>query len=1368
MANTKEISWEEATGVTSAEGAVPKFGDAKEISWEDATGNPLPKPSTWERAKTAFGSVQEQTGGAQAQAGLKQVGQEVKALSNMLVGIPGGVAGVAADIGSRISSIAIGEDPKAAGLRARATAEKTNELWGKVTGALGLSQDASGSKIDELMGKGMEYSDVAGAQAEVATGGIVSKETVQSVRDTLLNALGVKGLAPGKIIAGRAAPVAEALTADAAIKASKARVEALAAEKATAELAKQAEDVAAGTAKAATVDALVKTALENQHPLDKAWSVQKAEAAPGTSPAWDTMVKGLVEPEPPGPFVGPKQSAPFQGPKQPSFQLAFDAKAEGKILTGEQARIVRDISPLTAEAIDNLRAGKLLSSDHARALRTLRVDAKNGQIAGPDGAVWFQRGAVDPTLLKVMGLMGLGAVAGTALYNWFQSPSGVSGDKSSELTPSSITPEQAAGLAAGLMGATVLHKAGSKFTDMPQPELIQAIKAGGVEAEGAARAIHDATRTQLEKSLYTFKDKLDVEGIVQKTYEKTFQAIASGQFKGESKLSTFMHSVAKNEALNELQARKARPQTVSMTEGPEGEVAYPEASVADTLTPERVAQNTEMAQKMQDSINKLPERQREVFNAAELDGLSYEEIAKTYDMEVGTVRSTLARAREALQKSLKDYKPTQQAGKIENELLIRAGVASGGATLGAAVADDPEKGAIIGGILGLAAASLGTKPVEQALGRGTTRLMEIDPQLRRTIREMELAASKEVSGASEAIVSFTKPLKKADPVTQVGITEAYYAADGHAMAEAVKGQPALVEGYRKVRQFLSKAEESLKTLGRFKEGVPDYLPLVVKDYPGLMASLGHEVRTGLSNMMHKANMEMVKKEGRELTNTERSILTNDFLRNDPATSFQPGFAKARRLKITPETQQFYMSMEDALIHYGHAAMQDVAMAKFFGKDLRQSGKEGHQYTNVDNSIGALTDRAMREKRMTPEQAVEVQQILRARFDKGTQAPSGWLQDVRNVSGAALLGQVGSGLIQTSEGLLSTYHHGIKPAVEAVGMLLTRKGIKPAEFGLANHVIEEVIGSRASGKVLSGLLKVNLLATLDQLGMSQNLTASFIKNRQLVNTAAGQAKLMEKWGADYGPDMPQLMAELKASTTKSRTPLVDSLLYQELSDVRPTSRSEAPELFNAHPNARLAYHLKQFMITQADVIRRDSWMKIKTGEPKKVAEGLKNLALYSAALSVVTVPSDAIKNWMMGRPLKLDNIDYVENFVRNFGLSRYTMTQVANSEVPGQKMMESAGSMVTPPVASVMKTLGQGMSDPKKLVPFVPLVGRVITNRELGGNERWAKGEQLKARLEARDARESLYPALRARRLLEAKRKKAETDRKAAAKQRSAR
>jgi hypothetical protein len=351
-----------------------------------------------------------------------------------------------------------------------------------------------------------------------------------------------------------------------------------------------------------------------------------------------------------------------------------------------------------------------------------------------------------------------------------------------------------------------------------------------------------------------------------------------------------------------------------------------------------------------------------------------------------------------------------------------------------------------------------------------------------------------------------------------------------------------------------------------------------------------------------------------------------------------------------------------------------------------------------------------------------------------------MQDVRNASSTALLGQIGSGLVQTSESLLSGYHHGIKEALQAASIVARGKGIKPSEFGLANHVIEEVIGQRATGKALSGVLKVNLLAAIDQLGISQNLTASFVKNKALVNTPRGIAKLQEKWGADYGPDFPRLVEELQASTRTQRTPLVDSLLWQELADVRPVSRIEATELYNANPNLRLLYHLKQFALTQADILYRDSWLKIESGNPKQVAVGVKNLALYATALSLAVVPADAIKNWLMGRGLRLDKIDYVDNFVRNFGLSRYTMTGVGQSSTPGKAVLEAAEKIVKPPAFSVGETLAKGLSQPKELVPLVPLGGRIYYNRALGGNEKAEIAEHRKA---GKGGQKQLSPAAKA-------------------------
>ncbi|MBV5322719.1 MAG: sigma-70 family RNA polymerase sigma factor [Ilumatobacteraceae bacterium] len=1959
------ISFDELTGQVPAQAETTAPTRPGTVSFEELTGV-APPQSAWEKTKSFFAQGDQVLGAPKAMQGVEQLGQEVKALSNMLVGIPGGVAGVGMDIGSRISSLAIGEGAKAAGVRARATAEHTNALWGKVTGALGLTQDASGSNIQNWMEKGIAATDVGGEKLEQATGGVLTKETAQSVRDTLLNALGVKGMGPAgiaKIAKGKATRgTGEALAADQAIRESKARIAEEARVKAQqppdrsgetpADTAKRlqedvhrvrTESVAAATATPEVVKQVYETAIKNRHPLDEALT-GKIKTPPSESPTWDTMVVGLVEPPkmavppvPQGPGVTPKTriAEPTIIGKAPDMTVSgFDKLRRGLLLSKAEADAIRSLGRSTPEVavegvaapratlaerlaaplpargpgvvpktrltegtvlgkeapvqvaelhgvaerlidsgVAKLQRGELISAAEAKAIRALKPLPDQGVIVGPNGKPYFQRGAVDSSLLKVLGLMGLGAVAGTALYNWFQSSGGLSGDnardaamglgaagvvkgkggawhapslkrlstslgnplttvevqaflgreggslaaiaeareasagqqwankavtnyfnrhagtatdpikdlklpdgtpiealtdamivsqkasdwytpnpktrvgreqnemvkdmhpdeplyelsaiqkldsgeyangkfreylehvgdyvKSRNLTPEQLqqmdlprairetvandnriaaeaikdftkpnpqrmadtqslpeyktyppveqgsrtfsfnkdgsirtmqsielpagevqyswreialpkeltpaqarsvktlqeastspsapgmkyvatdakgkilidrfseqpaqgtTPQEAwlkgqlaqegnalghcvgtygdhvlsgqsriislrdqngksyatvelepaggprtwegfkavftgkeniaqikgpgngappkyvepyvqdfvksgkwgdvqdlehAGmvkapdgslmtlkeraatelpllerdlaatekllaeggygrsgwtreqvewnrdalikdiaqrkselgkadpkllaavaaatglgaylynnppedkfttLAAGLMGATVMRKAPSKYDAMLSSKntagLMEAFKAGGKEMESAARAIHDATRGQLERSLYTFKDKIDVEQAVQDAYTNTFQALSEGKFEGGSEISTYLYRAAKNAAIDMQWKKNVRPQEIASAGDRQGGTdfgaegggeSFALAEGVSELTPERMASNQQMVNKMQEALDKLPEQQREMFKARELDGMEYEDIAKQFDVPIGTVRSTLSRAKDNLQKSLSVYKPESQSGMIDQKLLAGVGMVAGGAVVGGLLADDASKGRVVGALMGLTALAASTGPARAALMRGTTRLMEVDPELRRAVRESEMQAGQEVSAASDAISGFVKPVKKLSAEAQVKLDEAYSQADPAGVKAALSGSPEAMAGYQKLRAFLDKTGDRLKAFGRFKEGVPDYLPLLVKDYKGLMDRLGLDVRTGLEKYLHNANTKSIKETGNALNEVEKSLLVNDYLLRDPATSYLPGFAKHRRLRMTPETRPFYHTMDDALIRYAHAAVEDIAEAKFFGKDLRTSKVGGQQYTNLDNSIGALTARAIEEGRMTPEQAVEVQAVLRARYGKGKMAPSGWAQDARNIAGAGLLGQIGSGLVQTSEALFSTYHHGIRPAIEAVGIQLTGRGIKPGEFGLANHVIEEVIGSRASGKVLSGLLKLNLLATFDQMGMGQNLTASFVKNKRLASTPKGQVELAAKWGADYGPDMPQLIKELQASSSKSRTPLVDSLLYQELSDVRPTSRAEAPELYNLHPNARLMYHLKQFMLTQADIMYRDAVVNIKSGEPKKVATGLKNLALYSTALSMAVIPSDAIKNWMMGRGLKLDKIDYVDNFVRNFGLSRYTMNQVMRSDKPGEEMVKAGVKMVTPPVFSVGQTLGKGLSDPKELMPLVPLGGRIVYNRELGGNEKALRNDQLQKRLDLRDAREARNPELKAARL----------------------
>lgn len=879
--------------------------------------------------------------------------------------------------------------------------------------------------------------------------------------------------------------------------------------------------------------------------------------------------------------------------------------------------------------------------------------------------------------------------------------------------------------ALALVGTVGVTK--GRFADMPLPEVIKAYREStGRSKELAAAKIYEDTNRQLTRSVQQMvKDQnLPVEDIVQETYMSAFKALDAGAYDGtRAALPTFLHAIAKNE-LRQMYRRPVEQtarRTGSLEVDPETQAAVVPEKYLMEQNPERYksaydeAAQTDLGSELERAFQKLPEDQQAAFKAIEMDEMSYAEAAEMLGIPEGTVKSQVNRAKAGMQRFLTLYSD-RQAGKASIKDMMRVAAVAGGAAIGAVYADDPQKGAIVGGLVGLGGALLGTGPAGMALKRSTTKLAEIYPPLRRAARDLEHSAAVEISAASNTISDFIKPASKLSKAQYAALDKAYSEADPQALAEVIKGHPELVAGYGNLRKMLDAAGERLVAEGRFKEGIPDYLPLMVKDYKGLMESLGRPVQEGLKDVLHKAELKSQKKYGRPLTEVERSAVTSRYLLQEPSTSYLPAFAKARRLRMTEETRPFYHTMEHALIHYAHGMVSDLATTKFFDRDLVTSKVKGQKFTNVEGSISQLTNRALDEGKITPEQAVELQQVLRARFIGGEKSPSPWLQDVRNISGIGLLGQIGSGVVQTSEALLSAYHHSLFPALKAAGTLLTGKGIKPAEFGLANHVIEEVVGQRRSGKALSLVLKANLLAAFDQLGMKQNLTASFYKNKRLAETPGGRAKLAEKWGDDYGPDLPQVIQELQQSTVGNRTPLVESLLYQELSDIRPTSRMEAPVQFNAHPNARIFYHLQQFMLTQADILYRDAYKKIVSGNPRQMAVGFKNLALYASALALVSVPADAIKDWMMGRELKLDKIDYVDNFVRNFGLSRYSLDTVEDSKVPGKTALGEVKKKLVPPAFSVAERLVEGLSDPRKLVPLVPLGGRIAYNRAFGGNE----------------------------------------------------
>lgn len=1015
---------------------------------------------------------------------------------------------------------------------------------------------------------------------------------------------------------------------------------------------------------------------------------------------------------------------------------------------------------LVTSGLDKLRQGLLISTPEAKAIRGLQVRAGEGVIVDQSGKPLFQRGSADPSLLKVLGLMGLSAVAANQIYDWWNSSSGLSEDKARDVAQMAGIGLAAAGAAAALgqgpAAGGLKAQLGAALTGLPEGKLIETFRAGGQKGEAAAAQIWEDTHRQLGRTIGNMNRQLDESGIQdisQRVYEKVFKALKQspdepGGFRGDAKLSTFLHGVASNEVKNSFAAASRRPATDSMTVDAEGTTAVPEKYMMEQ-NPERyqsaedVTSNNQLAQQMQKALDKLPEDSRALFEAIEMEGLSYQEAADRFGIPIGTVRSRVSRAKDALSQSLRQYR--DQGGKIDADAVIALGALGSGVALGAYLdSDNPIRGGVLGaiGVAGFGAMAKGKSgnALDYTLGLVSTRLGNISQPLLRRARDYERTVMERTDKALDSVTPFIKGIKQLPTAAADALNLALLRNVPGEIAAALQGNPALVAGYRQVQNLLAAFRAEQISMGRFAAGVNEYFPRVVKDLEGLKEALNQPMRTHLETLLAKAEADMIKIRGRGMTDVERSLVVNRALQTVPPNAALPGFARSRSVDVTADLAPFYLTPTESLLRYIVGAVEDAEVAKFFGKDLASKKlANGQMATHVDDSIGNLIQSEMKAGKISQEQQLRIRSILESRFKQGEQQMGGFFQDVRNATNLGLLGNFASAATQIGDSMMTAYHHNLMPTLGALRMKLTGSSqITTKEFGLVNHIAEEMGSTRLSGKAVQTVFKYTGFTAIDQFAKGLNLNAALIKNQKLAQTPKGQAALAERWGQAFGSEFPQLLQDLAA---KRMSEPVKSLLFSELSNTQPITKLEVPQAYLDHPNGRILYQMKTYMLKQIDVVRRDAYQEIAKGNYVK---GARNLVGLAAALSLANIPGDLVKDMIAGRPIDLDKIDYVENLLQNFGINHYTMGKI-NRETLAKGVKEFAVGAVTPPSLSILSDLDK----PERLIKYIPGVGRPLYDREFGGNEARKWAELVQAKRKERDRLEEASPALKAERLRKA-------------------
>lgn len=150
----------------------------------------------------------------------------------------------------------------------------------------------------------------------------------------------------------------------------------------------------------------------------------------------------------------------------------------------------------------------------------------------------------------------------------------------------------------------------------------------------------------LSRYLYNSED---VQDITQEAFIKAYRALPT--FRGESAFYTWLYRIAINTAKNHLVAQKRRP-TQGLVDNQEAEQYDSADLLREHATPEQLLHKDQVQEVIHKAFEDLPEDLRTAISLRELEGLSYEEIADAMDCPIGTVRSRIFRAREAIDKKL--------------------------------------------------------------------------------------------------------------------------------------------------------------------------------------------------------------------------------------------------------------------------------------------------------------------------------------------------------------------------------------------------------------------------------------------------------------------------------------------------------------------------------------------------------------------------------------------------------------------------------------------------------------------------------------------------------------------------------------------
>ncbi|GAA5168277.1 RNA polymerase sigma factor RpoE [Viridibacterium curvum] len=180
-------------------------------------------------------------------------------------------------------------------------------------------------------------------------------------------------------------------------------------------------------------------------------------------------------------------------------------------------------------------------------------------------------------------------------------------------------------------------------------QLVERVQRGDKQAFGLLVSKYQRKLARLLSRM--IRDPAEVEDVTQEAFIKAYRALPA--FRGESAFYTWLYRIGINTAKNYLVSQGRRAPTTTPTDSEDAESMDDGDALRDIDTPERLMMTRQIGETVNAAMDALPEELRTAIVLREIEGLSYEEIASVMDCPIGTVRSRIFRAREAISERIR-------------------------------------------------------------------------------------------------------------------------------------------------------------------------------------------------------------------------------------------------------------------------------------------------------------------------------------------------------------------------------------------------------------------------------------------------------------------------------------------------------------------------------------------------------------------------------------------------------------------------------------------------------------------------------------------------------------------------------------------